>query len=54
MIINVLNGRVVEYLPSNCLTKRVNAAVSVFFGPCCHDLLNCINVDVHTAVLFGK
>jgi len=30
------------------------AAVSVLVGPCCPALPNCIDVDVHTAVLLGK
>jgi len=45
---------VVEYVPSNCFIKRFRAVVSVVVGPCCPALLNCIDVDVHTAVLLGK
>jgi len=38
----------------NCFITRFRAAVSVLVGPCCPALLNYIDVDVHTAVLFGK
>ena len=46
----------VEYIPNNCFIRRTrfSAAVSVLVGPCCPALLNCIYVDVHTVVLFGK
>ena len=44
----------VEYVPSNCFIKRFRAAVSVHVGRCYPALLNCIDVDVHTVVLFGK
>ena len=43
----------IEYVPSNCFITRLRAAVSVLVGPCCPALLNCIDVDVHTVVLFG-
>ena len=36
------------------VTVLLNAAVSVLVGPRCPALLNCINADVHTAVLLGK
>ena len=35
-------------------TQTDRAAVSVLVGLCCPALLNCIDVDVHTVVLFGK
>ena len=44
----------IEYVPSKCFITRFRAAVSVLVGPCCPDLLNCIDVDVHTVVLLGK
>ena len=43
----------IEYVPSNCFITRLRAAASVLVGPCCPALLNCIDVDVHTVVLFG-
>ena len=45
---------VVEYVPSNCFIKRFRAAVSVLVGRSYPALLNYIDVDVHTVVLFGK
>jgi len=43
-----------EYVPSNSFIKRLRAAVSVVVGPCCPAPLNCIDVDVHTVVLYGR
>jgi len=40
---------IVEYVPSNCFVQRLRSAVSVLVGPCCPALLNCIDVDVHSA-----
>ena len=44
----------VEYVPSNCFIQRFRAPVSVLVRPCSPALLNCIDVDVQTAVLLGK
>ena len=41
-------------LPCERVIKRFRAAVSVFVGPCCPALLNCVDVDVHTVALLGK
>ena len=43
-----------EYVPSNSFIKRLRAAVIVLVGRCCPALLNCIDVDVHAAVLYGR
>jgi len=45
---------VTENVPSNCFITRFTAAVSVLVGPCCPALLNCMDADVHTVVLFSK
>ena len=49
LFVMVMIRIIVEYVPSNCFVQRLRSAVSVLVGPCCPALLNCIDVDVHSA-----
>jgi len=40
--------------PLTALLNFFRAPVSVLVGPWCPALLKCIDVDVHTVVLFGE